>query len=179
PVRTSAEAKYTYLPSKTMAKSTARSAALLLLQQQLSLFLDQGLGLLGHHGQEPGQLDLDAYLVFRDVDPPAGRMAQQGDPQVEMIARPVLLQHGEMAAERGPGALQARLQAALGLLPTQVVGNDNDDRLRHERQLLLNAHRACRHAIAFSKGWRASGARVRCERARPRRRACARPVRPG
>src|SRR4051812_17331484 len=124
---------------------------LLLLQHELALLLDQAFRLLGYSGQEPGQVDLDAGIVLGDVDLAAGRLAQHGDAQVQVIARPVFLQDLELAGEAGPRLLQSRFQAAHRLLPTETVRDRHDNGLRHERRSSGGRRFSCGRMRATSK----------------------------
>src|SRR5262249_35813452 len=64
-----------------------------------------------------------------------GGVPEDGDAQVEMVARPALLEHRELAAEGTAHAREARLEALRSLLPTEAMGNRDDNRPRHQRRL--------------------------------------------
>src|SRR5215204_1189292 len=121
----------------------------LLLQHELALFLDQGFGFLGDRGEQPWQLDRNADMVVRHVDGAVGGLSQHGNAQVEVIARPVFLEHRELGAERTTRAFQSRLQAADRFLPSQAMRDGYDNRLRHRH--LHEGRASCRMPGALAK----------------------------
>src|SRR5262245_9047926 len=133
--------RYQTLERKNGSCDGSAQRALFLLQHELALLLDQRLGLLCNHAEQPRQLDLDAHVIVGHVNAAAGGLAQDGNAQIEVIARPVLLQHRELSAESGAGALQSRLQATRRFVAAEVMRDGYDDGLCHGRLLSSDTSR--------------------------------------
>src|SRR5262249_30766445 len=104
---------------------------LLLLQQQGGLLADHGDEFLGELRQQPRQRHLEPHVVLEDVDEAGRVLAARGDVEREPVAGPGLVVDRQQAGIIPSRVAEASLDAARGLLASELMGDLYDQRLRH------------------------------------------------
>jgi len=121
------------------------------LEQQPSFALDQRPHPFGDEAQQPRQLDLDAHALLLDVDAAGRGLSQHADAEIEMVARPGLVDDREFVAERLARPREPGSQTAQRLLFSELMWDLDDERLGHgkgqgsevgSRKLKVGPHRS-------------------------------------
>src|SRR5262249_25761134 len=115
---------------------------LFLLQHETRFALDQTGDSSCQACQQPRQDELDAHVMFRDVDRPADALRQCAEAELEAIPRPSLIVDPEQRREVPRKLREAFPQAAGSFLLTETMGDGDDQGFRHGATLLPCAERA-------------------------------------
>jgi tetratricopeptide (TPR) repeat protein len=86
--------------------------------------------------QQPRQDDLDAHVIFGDVDRPADALRQRAEAELEAVTRPSLIGDPEQRREVRRKLREALPQAAGSFLLPEAVGDGDDQGFRHAATLL-------------------------------------------
>src|SRR5436190_6349385 len=86
-------------PARGSSLSASRSRRFdRLLQHELALLLHQGLCLVGQHRKQPGELHLKPDVVLSDTHGPGRGLSKEAGTKIEVIARPLVLEHEQARA---------------------------------------------------------------------------------
>src|SRR5689334_6601414 len=98
----------------------------------MALLLDQRPHLLDHHGKEPGQQDFEPDRIVHDLKIAACRLAEDRDAEVGAVVCPGVLDAADLAVGLLLELAEPALETADRLLLAELVGDRDDERLRHE-----------------------------------------------
>ena len=100
-------------------------------QRVLGIGLQQALDLVGHRGEQPGEVHFDADVGLLDVDLGGGVLAQRGDPQVRDVADPGHVGAADLVDVFALHQLEAVADPPLGLGDAEFVREGHDDGSGH------------------------------------------------